>query len=166
MSNHGEAVSQGNWGPPYLLYLGGAADELAIKTARGLAVWRPDWCIGQCRPNGTKVTLNLPDWTTRVNLGNKGQYEFCIQGTAAENNDPDGLGALIDGELPPSMSRSFGIPAPRIHDLLAAGRAEFDPAKRKAIYAEMGALVAQVSVAGSYSSTAAAALLPVLPPTA
>jgi uncharacterized NAD-dependent epimerase/dehydratase family protein len=61
MSNHGEAVSQGNWGPPYLLYLGGAADELAIKTARGLAVWRPDWCIGQCRPANTRVTLGLPD---------------------------------------------------------------------------------------------------------
>jgi uncharacterized NAD-dependent epimerase/dehydratase family protein len=61
MPDHGAAESQGNWGPPYLLYLGGAADELAIKTARGLAVWRPDWCIGQCRPTSTRVTLGLPD---------------------------------------------------------------------------------------------------------
>lgn len=86
---------------------------------------------------GIDVTLNLPDWSTRVTLGNKGQYEFCIQGTAAENNDPDGLAALIDGELPPSVARSYGIRTPRIHELFAAGRAEFDPAKRKAIYAEL-----------------------------
>lgn len=61
MSNHGDAASHGLWGPPYLLYLGGAADELAIKTARGLAFWRPEWCIGQCRPRETRVTLGLPD---------------------------------------------------------------------------------------------------------
>ena len=32
------------WGPPYLLYLGNAQDDLAAKTARGLAYWRPAWC--------------------------------------------------------------------------------------------------------------------------
>jgi uncharacterized NAD-dependent epimerase/dehydratase family protein len=61
MSNHGEAVSNGHWGPPYLLYLGGAADDLAIKTARGLAYWRPDWCIGQFRQPDMRLTLGLPD---------------------------------------------------------------------------------------------------------
>jgi uncharacterized NAD-dependent epimerase/dehydratase family protein len=61
MSNHGEAAGQGHWGPPYLLYLVGAADDLAIKTARGLAHWRPDWCIGQQRRPGTRITLGLPD---------------------------------------------------------------------------------------------------------
>ena len=61
MSNHGDAVTQGRWGPPYLLYLGGAADELAIKTARGLAVWRPEWCIAQYRPSDCRVTLGLPE---------------------------------------------------------------------------------------------------------
>jgi uncharacterized NAD-dependent epimerase/dehydratase family protein len=61
MSNHGEAVGHGHWGPPYLLYLGGAADDLAIKTARGLAYWRPQWCIGQFRQPGDRLTLGLPD---------------------------------------------------------------------------------------------------------
>src|SRR5215472_4987244 len=42
---------------------------------------------------GIQVELNLPDWATRVNLGNKGQYEFCVQGTTLDNNDPDGLAA-------------------------------------------------------------------------
>jgi uncharacterized NAD-dependent epimerase/dehydratase family protein len=51
------------WGPPYLLYLGDAHDELAIKTARGLAVWRPQWCLGQLRGPLCKAWLDLPDYT-------------------------------------------------------------------------------------------------------
>ena len=92
---------------------------------------------------GIDVKLNLPDWATRVNLGNKGQYEFCIQGTTADNNDPDGLAPIIDGELPPNMSRSYGLKTPEIHELFVKGRAEFDPAKRKAIYAEVEKLALQ-----------------------
>ena len=49
--------------PPYLLYLGDAHDELAIKTARGLAVWRPQWCLGQFRGPQCKAWLDLPDLT-------------------------------------------------------------------------------------------------------
>jgi uncharacterized NAD-dependent epimerase/dehydratase family protein len=52
-----------SWGPPYLLYLGDAPDDLAIKTARGLAFWRPRWCIGQFRAPGCQAWLNLPDMT-------------------------------------------------------------------------------------------------------
>ena len=86
---------------------------------------------------GIDVKLHLPDWATRVDLGNKGQYEFCVQGTTADNNDPDGLAPILDGQLPPSVARSANIPTPEIHDLFVKGRAEFDPAKRKAIYAEL-----------------------------
>jgi peptide/nickel transport system substrate-binding protein len=86
---------------------------------------------------GIQVKLNLPDWATRVALGNRGQYEFCVQGQAADNNDPDGLSAYIDGELPPDNARSYHLPTPRIHELLVAGRAEFDDAKRHAIYDEL-----------------------------
>ncbi|MFT4047370.1 MAG: DUF1611 domain-containing protein [Solimonas sp.] len=49
------------WGPPYLLYLGDAPDDLAIKTARGLAYWRPQWCVGQFRGPNCKSWLELPD---------------------------------------------------------------------------------------------------------
>ena len=34
---------------PYLLFLGDARDQLAAKTANGVRVWRPDWCLGQFR---------------------------------------------------------------------------------------------------------------------
>ena len=61
MSNHGDATAPGQWGPPFLLYLGRAVDDLAIKTARGLAFWRPSWCIGQYRAPDCHVTLGLPD---------------------------------------------------------------------------------------------------------
>ncbi|SDG15020.1 Uncharacterized conserved protein, NAD-dependent epimerase/dehydratase family [Limimonas halophila] len=49
--------------PPYLLFLGDAADELAAKTARGVAHWRPDRCLGQVRLPGCKADLGLPDKT-------------------------------------------------------------------------------------------------------
>lgn len=51
--------SRARWAPPYLLYLGQPADELAIKTARGVAYWRPEQCVGQYRPPGCRFTLGL-----------------------------------------------------------------------------------------------------------
>jgi uncharacterized NAD-dependent epimerase/dehydratase family protein len=61
MSNRADALQSSRWGPPYLLYLGSAADDLAVKTARGLAWWRPDWCVGQYRRRGCSATLGLRD---------------------------------------------------------------------------------------------------------
>lgn len=49
------------WGPPYLLYLGNAPDDLSIKTARGLAFWRPQWCLGQYRGPDCQSWLDLPE---------------------------------------------------------------------------------------------------------
>lgn len=49
--------------PPYLLFLGDARDDLAAKTAAGIAHWRPDWCLGQLRLPGCATTLGLPDMT-------------------------------------------------------------------------------------------------------
>ncbi len=51
----------GSWGAPYLLYLGDAPDELSIKTARGLAYWRPETCLGQFRRPECQSALDLPD---------------------------------------------------------------------------------------------------------
>ncbi|MBV8165995.1 MAG: ABC transporter substrate-binding protein [Alphaproteobacteria bacterium] len=86
---------------------------------------------------GIAAELNLPDWATRVSIGNRGQFDLAVMGTTADNNDPDGLGNLIDGSLSPSYARSFGVKTPKITELLQAGRAEFDPVKRKAIYKTM-----------------------------
>jgi len=48
---------------PYLMFLGDAADQLAAKTAAGVAMWRPDWCVGQLRLDGCGADLGLPDMT-------------------------------------------------------------------------------------------------------
>ena len=86
---------------------------------------------------GIQVELRLPDWATRVAQGNRGQYEMAVNGTAAESNDPDGMTNQVDGSLTPSYGRSINLPTPKVHELLAQGRAEFDPGKRKAIYDAM-----------------------------
>lgn len=86
---------------------------------------------------GVNTELVLPDWATRVNLGNRGQYELGVMGTAADSNDPDGLTPLIASNVTASYVRSTGLNTPRIDELLAAGRTEFDPAKRRATYDEL-----------------------------
>jgi peptide/nickel transport system substrate-binding protein len=86
---------------------------------------------------GINVQLALPDWATRVALGNRGQYQFAVAGTSADSNDPDGLSAIVDSSLSPSVARSYDLPVPKVHELFAAGRAEFDPAKRRKIYDEL-----------------------------
>ena len=48
---------------PYLLFLGDATDQLAAKTASGVAHWRRDWCVGQLRLTGCNADLGLPDVT-------------------------------------------------------------------------------------------------------
>jgi uncharacterized NAD-dependent epimerase/dehydratase family protein len=51
--------------PPYLLFLGDARDTLAAKTARGIAEWRPEICLGQLRLPGCVADAGLPDLTLR-----------------------------------------------------------------------------------------------------
>ncbi|MGL4636939.1 MAG: N-acetyltransferase DgcN [Beijerinckiaceae bacterium] len=49
--------------PPYLMFLGDVHDQLAAKTAQGIADWRPEWCVGQMRLEGCKADLGLPEMT-------------------------------------------------------------------------------------------------------
>lgn len=46
---------------PYLLFLGDAPDQLAAKTATGIADWRPEWCVGQMRLPGCGADTGLRD---------------------------------------------------------------------------------------------------------
>jgi len=45
---------------PYLLYLGHSDDEVGIKTSRGLAIFRPQDCVGEWRHDDSPLTLGLP----------------------------------------------------------------------------------------------------------
>jgi uncharacterized NAD-dependent epimerase/dehydratase family protein len=46
---------------PYLMFLGDAPDQLAAKTAQGVAYWRPEKCTGQFRMTGCQADLGLTD---------------------------------------------------------------------------------------------------------
>ena len=46
---------------PYLLFLGDARDQLAAKTATGIADWRRDWCVGQLRLPDCAADTGLAD---------------------------------------------------------------------------------------------------------
>ena len=48
---------------PYLMFIGDAPDQLAAKTAAGVAHWRPEACLGQLRLPGCKADLHLSDMT-------------------------------------------------------------------------------------------------------
>ncbi|GGD37105.1 N-acetyltransferase DgcN [Sinisalibacter lacisalsi] len=50
---------------PYLLFLGDAPDQLAVKVAQGIKDWRPENAVGQFRLEGCKADLGLADMTLR-----------------------------------------------------------------------------------------------------
>jgi ABC-type transport system substrate-binding protein len=91
---------------------------------------------------GVQVELQLHEWSTRVAMGGRGQYEFAVMGTAGNWPDPDSLSPLI-GTAPAAYPRSFGFSSARIDGLLQAGRAELDTGKRKAIYRDLQAAAAE-----------------------
>ncbi|WP_342364329.1 ABC transporter substrate-binding protein [Terrarubrum flagellatum] len=98
---------------------------------------------------GIQCELKLPDWPTRVNMGGRGQYDLAIHGLSGDSNDPDGLTPYLDTSQPANYSRSFGLSAPRTKELMDRGRAEFDLAKRVAIYKDMQrAALEEVPMAG------------------
>ncbi len=82
---------------------------------------------------GNHVTLSLPDWPTRVSLGNEGRYQFAVHGTAGDLNDPDFLSAFLHSG-PLNYLVAPGYSNPTIDQLLDQARATLDVSKRKALY--------------------------------
>jgi peptide/nickel transport system substrate-binding protein len=86
---------------------------------------------------GIRADLRVVDWSTRVSLGSRGQYDMAVHGVSADFNDPDGLTVVLDTSLSATHGRSFGLSAPRTSAALRRGRAEFDTARRIEIYKDM-----------------------------
>ena len=82
---------------------------------------------------GNHVTLSLPDWPTRVSVGNEGRYQFAVHGTAGDLNDPDFLSAYLHSG-PLNYLVAPGYTNPTIDQLLDQARATLDAGKRKALY--------------------------------
>lgn len=53
---------------PYLLFLGDAPDQLAAKTANGVAYWRKDWCVGQYKMPGCRADVGVPTMSLREGI--------------------------------------------------------------------------------------------------
>lgn len=88
---------------------------------------------------GIDLTLNLPDWSTRVALGAKGDYDIAVYGTVGVVNDP----AFLEQILTPAgaQNASFGYDNPTLNALLDKAKAESNLAARKALYAQIGDIV-------------------------
>jgi peptide/nickel transport system substrate-binding protein len=86
---------------------------------------------------GIRAELRVVDWSTRVSLGSRGQYDLAVHGVSADFNDPDGLTVVLDTSLSATHGRSFGLSTPRTGEMLRKGRAEYDHAKRIGIYKDM-----------------------------
>lgn len=67
---------------PYLLFLGDIKDDLSAKTARGVADWRPDRCMGENRLPDCTVTMGLPEMSI-AEAAEKGAKTLLIGGANA-----------------------------------------------------------------------------------
>ncbi len=92
---------------------------------------------------GINVELKLTDFATRVSLGTKGQYELSMNSTGVDFNDPDAWSALVGSGLSADYHRPYGYENVEAAKLLDQGRQELDPAKRRAIYAQLQRVVAE-----------------------
>ena len=87
---------------PYLMFLGDAPDQLAAKTAAGVAHWRPDWCVGQLRLPGCNADLGLPEMT--IEEAAEAGVKTVVAGVANRG----GVISEMRRELSPSPRRAAG----------------------------------------------------------
>jgi uncharacterized NAD-dependent epimerase/dehydratase family protein len=93
---------------PYLLFIGDASDQLAAKTAAGVAFWRPDVCLGQLRLPGCKADLGLPDMT--IEAAAKAGVKTVIVGTTNRGGVlGDGWERLLVQALELGMDLASGL---------------------------------------------------------
>ncbi|WP_145145090.1 ABC transporter substrate-binding protein [Roseomonas gilardii] len=92
---------------------------------------------------GIQATLQMPDYPTRINQGNRGQFEMSIMGYGMDFNDPDALTTFLASNPQGSYVRSWGYVNERLDGLLQRARAEFDDEARKALYREITPIAAQ-----------------------
>lgn len=104
---------------------------------------------------GITVKLTMPDWATRVTMGNRGVGDFAVQGIGIDSLDPDAASTVIDPAMSPAYLRSRNFEVPGLTALLEQGRVEGNEAKRIKIYEQVDKLVCdQTTFCGlSYRAT-------------
>jgi uncharacterized NAD-dependent epimerase/dehydratase family protein len=93
---------------PYLMFLGDAPDQLAAKTADGVAKWRPDWCLGQMRLEGCQADIGLPDMSLEEAVA--AGVKTLIVGVANQGGFlPDNWVTSLDTALDLGMDIASGL---------------------------------------------------------
>lgn len=110
--------------PPYLLFLGDAHDQLAAKTAQGIADWRPEWCLGQVRLPGCKADLGLADLTI-AEAARRGARTLIVGVANAGGVLPDHWTSQIVAALEAGLDVASGL-----HTRLASRPAIAEAAQR------------------------------------
>jgi uncharacterized NAD-dependent epimerase/dehydratase family protein len=93
---------------PYLMFIGDAPDQLAAKTAAGVAFWRPESCLGQLRLPGCKADLGLPDMTIEE-AANAGAKTVIVGTTNRGGVLGDGWEPLLIRALELGMDLASGL---------------------------------------------------------
>ena len=93
---------------PYLLFLGDAPDELAVKTARGVLQWRPERCLAQHRLPGCRVDLGLPEWSA-AEAAARGARTLVIGVANAGGVLPDRWHPALQGALTAGLDIASGM---------------------------------------------------------
>ena len=93
---------------PYLLFLGDAKDDLAIKTAAGVNYWRPDWCIGQMSLPNAKSSLGLQEMDIEEAVKN-GAKTFVIGVVNAGGIMPEEWKSIIINAISSGMNVASGM---------------------------------------------------------
>lgn len=84
---------------------------------------------------GINAEVELPDWATRIERSNVGDYEILVSGTAGNIVDMDwATNYYMSGET--RMNSSPGFSDPEIDRLLDLGRVTLDETERQKIYDE------------------------------
>ncbi len=84
---------------------------------------------------GIDAEVELPDWSTRIDRSNVGDYEILVSGTAGNIVDMDwATNYFASGET--RMNSSPGFSDPKIDELLELGRTTLDEKEREKIYDE------------------------------
>jgi len=85
---------------------------------------------------GVTVTLDLPDWATRLQKNLKGDYDFLVVGTAGDIVDPDFLSDYY-ASGPIRLNSAPGFSDPEMDRLLQLGRETVDPKVRSQYYVQL-----------------------------
>lgn len=113
-----------HWPPPFLLYLGNAADDLAAKTARGLVQFRPEWCVGQFRGPECRTSVHVPDMDFATARAAGANTMIVGVANAGGRLGPDSVADIV-AALDAGMNVASGL-----HERLASHPAIVEAARR------------------------------------